>query len=100
MQSIVSNIFNRQTSNGNNYNTPDKKGNKLADIIYGNNDRSNMNSRQTPYDFFSLDIPDPSMAQNKTRETMSISDIINNSDMSSRPTSRQVPTGAARFTNR
>lgn len=46
-----------------------------------------MNSRQVPYDFFALDLPDPSMAHNKTRETLTISDILNNSDPNSRPTS-------------
>jgi len=31
-----------------------------------------------PYDFFSLDLPDPNQAHTKTRETLTISDILNN----------------------
>jgi hypothetical protein len=71
------------------YNTPDKSKN-ISDIIYGSansQDRSAVGSRAVPYDFFALDLPDPSTAHNKTRETLTISDILNNANPNSRPTS-------------
>lgn len=73
MQGLVNKIFDRGGAQStSSYNTPDKKM-RLTEIIYGSsNDRSGMGSRAIPYDFFSHDIPDPSMAHSKTRETITI----------------------------
>ena len=84
-------MMQRVMSGGNThaYNTPDKS-KKLADVIYGaTNDRNAAASRALPFDFFSSDLPDPSQAHHKTRETLTISDILNNTNPNSRPTSSQ-----------
>ena len=77
MAGVINKLFDRSTGNTN-YNTPTKSV-RLTDIIYGSRtsqDRSVLHSQQVPYDFFGLELPDPSQAHNKTRETLTISDIL------------------------
>ena len=49
-------------------------------LVGGNNDKSGIISRKisgdTPYDFFTDDIPSPTTAQNKTRETFAIENLF------------------------
>jgi hypothetical protein len=56
------------------YNTPNKR-KRLTDILYGSGtsqERAISRATVTPYDYFNMDIPDPSKAQNKARETLTI----------------------------